>query len=118
MTVALLIAGWLLTPELLCLIPGVEMTAREHECCEKMGSDCGRIPMPDMHTCCRTTAPSRTAVVARTADYLEFRSMILPAVMPDLDHQYNNAQSRYRLCFDSPTTPPLISQIFLDTLRI
>jgi hypothetical protein len=117
---AFLIAAWLLTPELLCLIPGVGMTAQEHQCCEEMAADCGKVPMPmpDMHKCCRDAVPSRTVVVARTADYSEFRWVILPAVIPDVDLDHNNAQSRHWLRFDNPISPPLISQDFTDILRI
>jgi hypothetical protein len=48
LTTAVLILAWLATPEILCLLPGVEMTADEQECCEQMGSDCGKVPMTDM----------------------------------------------------------------------
>src|SRR5262249_59359991 len=91
---ALLLATWLLTLDLLCLIPGVQMTVQEHECCAKMGGDCGRIPMPDMHTCCRTAPPTHAVLVARTADYPELRVMTLPAVIPDIDLAYDTVHAR------------------------
>ena len=116
-TTAVLIAVWLLTPNLLCLIPGVEWTADEHECCEKMGSDCGKIPMPDMHSCCRSTTPSQSIIVARTADDRETKAMLAHAI-PDLDPQYANAHAGHWLHFERPTFPPLISRDSFEILRI
>jgi hypothetical protein len=111
-------AAWLLTPDLLCLIPGVEMTAREHQCCEQMGGDCGQIPMPDMQTCCRSETPSPALVTARTVDYSELRSMMLPALMPELDAPDNSAPPRHWLRFESLIPPPLTSRNSFDILRI
>jgi hypothetical protein len=115
---SLLIAMWLVTPDLLCLIPGVEMTANEHECCERMGSDCGKVPMPDTHTCCRTATPSNDVIVARTADYPELRATLLPAIIPDLDLSHNNTHSVHWLRFESPTPPSLLPRDSFDILRI
>jgi hypothetical protein len=117
LTTALLIIVWLLTPDLLCLIPGMEMTVQEHACCEKMGSDCGRIPMPDMLTCCRSGAPSQEVLVSRTADYAELRSMIMPVVIPDLVFLHEGIRAKRWLRFDSPTSPPLIFTDSFDILR-
>jgi hypothetical protein len=115
---ALLIAMWLVTPDLLCLIPGVEMTMEEHECCEKMGSDCGRAPMQDMHSCCRTVTPSDAVIAARTTDGPELRAALLPAVIPNLDHSHTSAHTIHWLRFESPTSPPLLSRDSFDILRI
>ena len=115
---ALLIAIWLVTPDLLCLIPGVEMTIDEHECCERMGSDCGRVPMPDMHSCCRTVTPANAVIVSRTTDYPELRATLLPVITPDLDLSYNNTHSIHWLRFESPTPPPLLARDSFDILRI
>jgi hypothetical protein len=116
---AFLIAAWLLTPDLLCLIPGVQMTLQEYECCEKMGGDCGRIPMPDMHTCCKSATPPHAVLVGRTADYPELRVVTLPAVIPNLDLLFDNIRVRSWLRFDSPISPPhLIARDSFDILRI
>jgi hypothetical protein len=117
LTTAFLIAVFFLTLDLLCLM-GVQMTVQEHECCEKMAGDCGRIPMPDMHACCRSAAPHQAVLVSRTADYPELRVMILPAVIPDLDLLYDNVHARSWVGFDSPTSPTLISLDSFDILRI
>lgn len=117
LTTAFLIAAWLLTADLFCLIPGVQMTVQEHDCCEKMGGDCGRIPMPDMHTCCRSATPPHAVLIART-DYPELRLMTLPAVIPDLDLLEGTVHARSWLRLDSPTSPPLISHDSFDILRI
>src|SRR5688572_25252351 len=115
---ALLIVAWLITPNLLCLIPGVEMTAAEHECCEKMGSDCGEIPMPGMHSCCRTAAPPNAVVVARMTDYPEQRELLAPAVIPHIELLYDDPQSVHWERIDNPTSPPLLTGKSFDILRI
>jgi hypothetical protein len=117
-TTAFLLAAWLLTPDLLCLIPGVEMTAAEHECCERMGSDCGKIPMPDVHSCCRTETPTDGVLIARITNYAEQRSLTAPAIIPDLDLLRNIPELAGWRRFTSPTPPPLVFQESFDVLRI
>src|SRR5215475_3569544 len=101
LTTAFLIAVCFLTLDVLCLIPGVQMTVQEHECCEKMAGDCGRIPMPDMHACCRSATPTNAVLVSRT-DYPELRAMMLPAVIPHVDLLNDNIHARSWLGFDNP----------------
>ena len=115
---AFLIVFWIATPELLCLIPGVAMTMDEHECCEKMGGDCGKVPMPDMHTCCRTATPTNVIIVGRTNDYPELRASIVPFITPNLDLPDTNVHSIHWLRFESPTPPPLLPGDSFDILRI
>jgi hypothetical protein len=114
----LLILVWLITPDLLCLIPGVEMTADEHQCCEKMGADCGKIPMPDMHSCCRTSSPSQAVIVARTTDYAGQRVQLLPAVIPTINLLSDSPGLGLWQGFESPTSPPLIPRDSFYILRI
>jgi hypothetical protein len=82
-----------------------------------MGSDCGKIPVPDMHSCCRTATPSYAVVSART-DYPEQRALLLPANIPDLDELNNYRQVVHWQRFESATPPPLISRDSFDILRI
>ena len=117
-TILVLILGWLVTPDVLCLIPGIDMTAGEHECCERMGSDCGKIPMPDMQSCCSTSTPTQAVIVTRTTDYPEQRGLTAPAVIPDVDLVYNSPQNFYWNRFESPSPPPLVARSSFDILRI
>jgi hypothetical protein len=118
LTTAALILAWLATPEILCLLPGVEMTADEHECCEQMGPDCGKVPMTDMHTCCPTPPPSHDVMVARMTDYPEQRVLLAPAVIPQVDLLYDNPQSVRWERFDNPASRPLVLRNSFDILRI
>ena len=115
---ALLIVFWIATPDLLCLIPGVEMTVDEHECCEKMGPDCGKIPMPDMHSCCEAATPPHAVTITRMTDYPEQRALLAPAIIPQIDLLYDNPQSVHWERFDNPTSPPLVPRDSFDILRI
>ena len=114
----LLIAVWLITPDLLCLIPGVEMTADEHECCEKMGPDCGKIPMPDLHSCCRTATPPHAVIASRTTDYPEQRASLAPAIIPKIDVLYATLPTVQWQRHESPTSPPSVPRGSFDILRI
>jgi hypothetical protein len=74
----------LLTPDMMCLIPGVQMTVDEHECCLRMGADCGKVPMPASHLCCskvETQGPSlasgKTIVNPPVQDVTEATSLVL-----------------------------------------
>ena len=115
---ALLIVVWLVTPDLLCLIPGVEMTADEHECCEKMGPDCGKIPMPDMQGCCRPASSPHAVVVARITGNAEQQALPAPAILPQIHLLYGDPQSVHLESFDNPKSPPLVARGSFDILRI
>jgi hypothetical protein len=115
---ALLILLWLVTPDLLCLMPGVTMTADEHECCEQMGSDCGKVPMPDMQACCSPAPSTNPALTARAGDYPELRTAMLPAILPDIEYSDRDTNPGYWLRFESLTPPPLISRDSFDILRV
>ena len=41
-------------PVMACLVPDVEMTAAERECCKHMAQQCGSMNMPSSHSCCQT----------------------------------------------------------------
>ena len=63
--VVLGLALWLAPAALaLCLLPFVELTPAEQECCQQMGPDCGQSRMPDSHSCCEKKAPTATAALA------------------------------------------------------
>lgn len=52
------------TPAMACLVPGMNMTAAEHECCRHMARQCSGMRMPASHSCCRTELPAAKAYVA------------------------------------------------------
>ena len=41
-----MVLAWLATPDVLCLLPGIDLTMSEHECCLVMGENCGTVSMP------------------------------------------------------------------------
>jgi hypothetical protein len=40
-------------PVMACLVPDGQMTAEEHNCCQKMAHTCEAGVMPSSHSCCR-----------------------------------------------------------------
>ena len=64
--VTLMMVGiWVLTPDVLCLLPGFQMTLEEHECCQRMAGQCDIAPMPDLHKCCRNVTRADLAMPAK-----------------------------------------------------
>lgn len=63
--VALMLVSFL-TPAMACLIPGTSMTAQERACCRRMGSECGEVGMPAMHSCCQRSLPGIRDKVVET----------------------------------------------------
>jgi hypothetical protein len=115
----LLIAMWLLTPDILCLLPGgVELTMEEHECCEKMGEQCGMMPMPEIHKCCQTVRRSDAVIASKTTDYPELRVATAPFIIPDRDLTYVVEHPLHWLRFEHPTSPPLVAPHSIAILRI
>ena len=64
---------WLMTPEVMCLIPGVDLPMEEHECCKRMGGECDMVPMSDIHKCCKAANPSDMVITAKATDYPQLR---------------------------------------------
>lgn len=116
---AFLIAMWLLTPEVLCLVPGVELTMEEHECCRLMGGQCGQMPMPSFHKCCQPVTRSNVVVTAKATDYPELRVANLPFVSPGPGLSPEAAFVAHWLDEAASTSPPpLTPHESIDILRI
>jgi hypothetical protein len=115
---ALLVFGWLLTPEVICLIPGLK-TVSEHECCRRMGGDCGKVPVPDLHRCCRTIKPSVGVIASKMQDNAELRVATLPAVdaISRTIIELHREDSRFQSVVEV-NPPPLLSAESIDILRI
>ena len=52
-----------------CVLPFVELSLAERQCCQMMGPECGQSHMPDSHSCCATKAPTDTASLAATKSF-------------------------------------------------
>ena len=76
----------LLSGDMLCLLPGVQLSLTERECCRRMKGECDRTPMPE-HSCCKTV-PQQDVAIALKATSLSSRNVatidfpIEVAVMP------------------------------------
>jgi hypothetical protein len=64
-------------PAMACLIPGMEMTTAERECCKHMAQHCGSMNMPASHSCCRREM-QRPKSMLRAA-----RAHVVPAVVSE-----------------------------------
>ena len=112
------IAIWLLTPDVLCLIPGATHTMDEHECCKLMGGECGMAPMPDIHKCCRNVSQFSVVISAKATDYPEPRLAIAPLALPGFDAA-PEAAPPWEWAKSASASPPLLhSRESIDILRI
>src|SRR5687768_1584010 len=99
---AFLIARWLSTPDVLCLLPGIDLTMEEHECCERMGKQCGMVPMPDFHKCCQTVKRSDAVIASKTTDGPDLRTATTVLfIIPDLELLAEGEQPQHWFRFES-----------------
>lgn len=47
-------------PVAACMVPEGQMTAAEHQCCQKMANNCETVGMPSSHSCCQHPASQQT----------------------------------------------------------
>jgi hypothetical protein len=67
--VAVLLLLVLATPIMACLVPAAAMSAEERECCKRMAEECGKMGMPQSHSCCQTTTvPDHLAAIKSCSD--------------------------------------------------
>jgi hypothetical protein len=103
---AVLIAMWLLTPDVLCLLPGgLALTLEEHECCERMAGECGRVPMPDVHKCCQTVTPPSAVITAKSVQRPELEMATTSSVPPITDGVCDLAVFKHGLASLTPSPP-------------
>lgn len=104
---ALLVAmAWAVTPTMACLMPGVEMTAAERECCQQMAAMCGGAHrMPMTHSCCQAGEPRQAplATKVKTSTGVSFAiADRLPASLATAP----SASSTFAPATDSPPESP------------
>ena len=115
---ASLIAMWLLTPDVLCLLPGVTLTMDEHECCRQMGEQCGMVPMPETHKCCQAVKRSSAVIASKITGYPEPQTGTVAFVIPEFSLYDQVVHVRQWLRFESPSPPRLLSPESFAILRI
>jgi len=104
------------SPVMACLIPGVEMTAAERECCHKMAYECSSSAMASSHTCCQTP-PQRDSAVSPTPTYSPARHFAM-AVIPQVAAAVSHSASISRQLPTLEVPPPEPSPGCSSVLRI
>lgn len=114
-TFALIVTAALLcTPELMCLLPGAQLTVSEEECCRKMAGDCDHTPLPTTHSCCTSASPG-----AATAVKSPERRIRVDAAVIHFENQQPNAlvlpteTRNVRLDSSPPPGPPSLTNAIL-----
>jgi hypothetical protein len=117
-TIAFLIAVWLFTPDVLCLVVDASTTLDEHECCELMGGQCSKMPEPEFHECCLSVTRTDAEITAKVTDYPDLEATPLPFIAPDVDLRADRPLPGHWLRLESRILPSTISPHSFDILRI
>jgi hypothetical protein len=57
-------------PAMACVIPDAQLTEAEKACCRQMAQQCGKMDMPNGHSCCDTTVkPQQSAMLKPTPSF-------------------------------------------------
>ncbi len=105
---ALLVAmAWAVTPTMACLMPGVEMTAADHDCCQKMAAMCGGTHrMPMSHSCCKASKPQGQVPLATKVKTLPGAGIAIADRLPVLLAAAASPSSTFAPATDSPPESP------------
>lgn len=98
-------------PAMSCLVPGVQMTDAERDCCEHMAQQCGSTNMPFSHSCCHKELTRQTLVLNSSFAQLT-ASALGSAVVTDSPYLHIVA-SEFSLSelHPPPESPPSTSSI-------
>ena len=114
----LVIAIWVLTPDVVCLLPGVDLTMDEHECCKRMAGECDMVPMPELHKCCQTVTAENAVISAKATDYPALRLATVPFMTAGSGFMPEAELASRWLEFPNTSPPPIIPRESIDVLRI
>jgi len=80
----IVVAIWVLLPQVVCFLPGEEKTETEMDCCQRMAGDCGKANMQE-HKCCRSVVKADAAIItAAHRDLLPDSAVAPPYISEEL----------------------------------
>ena len=104
-----------LIPQVVCFLPGEEMTQAEMECCEHMAADCGGANMQG-HECCKgVVKPDAAVVTAALRDSMPSSDLATPYISEATDFAalISEAATLARRDFHPPPRDPDASLLAL-----
>src|SRR6266852_808957 len=111
---ALLLAA---LPVMACTIPGVAMTAVEHDCCKRMAQECGKTGMKQSHSCCQTSpVPEHLSALKSSSDISS--KNLAPVVLHGLPSIAAVPDAGLSLSAPDIHSPPVSPPTSISVLRI
>jgi hypothetical protein len=64
-------------PAMACVIPDAQLTDAEKACCRQMANQCGKMEMPNGHSCCDTTVKPQQSALLKPAPSFSYDRVVL-----------------------------------------
>jgi hypothetical protein len=64
-------------PAMACVIPDAQLTEAEKACCRQMAQQCGKMDMPNGHSCCDTTVKPQQSAMLKPAPSFSYDHVVL-----------------------------------------
>ncbi len=64
-----------------CVIPDAQLTEAEKACCRQMAHQCGKMQMPNGHSCCDTTVKPQQSVMLKPTPNLNYDPVVLDLIL-------------------------------------
>ncbi len=101
-----------------CLIPDAQLSEAEKACCRQMANQCGKMEMPNGHSCCETTVKPQQSAMLKPAQTLSDHRIILDIAPAAIAASPEQAQAVYSTIRALRHPPPTAHAPTIEILRI
>lgn len=105
-------------PAMACVIPEAQLSEAERACCRQMKGDCGKMEMPNGHSCCETTVRPQQSAMVKSAPVLSNHQIVLAVVPMAIATDLQQAQAAYSTIRALRHPPPDAHAPTIEILRI
>ena len=63
-------------PAMACALPDAQLSEAEKTCCREMAGQCGKMDMPNGHSCCQTTVKPQQSAMLKPAATVTFDGLV------------------------------------------
>ena len=105
-------------PAMACVIPDAQLSEAEKACCRQMKGDCGKMEMPNGHSCCETTVRPQQSAMLKSAPSLSNHQIVLAVVQIPTSAAPQQLQAAYATIRAVRHPPPDAHAPTIEILRI
>ena len=105
-------------PAMACLIPDAQLSEAEKACCRQMANQCGKMEMPNGHSCCETTVKPQQSAMLKPVPTLSDHRIVLDIVPAAIAASPEQAQAVYSTIRALRHPPPAAHAPTIEILRI